>query len=104
MTRFYRSDPVEMRVLAALAAGAASASDVAARVGDPRDAVESLLERAVAEQLVMRHDLTAPPAYSLTAKGLEVVAVYQGVQGAVDGLGHVDLGAATRMMVQQYDA
>jgi hypothetical protein len=104
MTRFYRSDPVELRVLAALAPGAAGAGDVAARIGEPRDVVEPLLERAVAEQLVMRHDLAAPSAYSLTAKGLEAVGVYQGVQGAVDAVGHVDLGAAARMMAQQYDA
>ncbi len=104
MTRFYRTDPLDLRVLAALAPEAATSGEVAVKVCEPEETVKAILERGVNEQMVMRHDLAATPAYSLTAKGLEAVGVYQGVQGAVDGVGHVDLGAATRMLVEQYDA
>jgi hypothetical protein len=104
MTRVYRSDPLEIRVLAALASGASTAADVAARVGRPESVVTSILAQGVAEQAVTRLDLAGTPSYSLTPKGLQAVGVYQGVQGAVDGDGHVDLGAATRMVMEQYDA
>ncbi|HEY3529392.1 MAG TPA: DUF1707 domain-containing protein [Nocardioides sp.] len=104
MARFFRSDPLAMQVLAALAGGASSAADVAARVRRPEREVARILEQAVAEHAVTRLDLAGAPSYSLTATGLEAVGVYQGVQGAVDGAGHVDLGAATRMLMEQYAA
>jgi hypothetical protein len=104
VTRFYRTDPLELRVLAALASGASTAGEVADDVGDSEKAVERILERGVAEDFVIRHDLAEPAAYSLTAKGLEGLGIYQSVQGAVDGVGRVDLGAATRMLMEQYDA
>jgi hypothetical protein len=104
VTRFYRTDPLGLRVLAALASGGATASEVATRVGEREEKVELILERGVTERLVTRQDLDATPAYTLTTKGLEAVGVYQGVQEAVDGVGRVDLGAATRMVMEQYEA
>jgi hypothetical protein len=104
VTRFYRTDPLELRVLAALAPGAATVGEVAARVGESEERVQLVLERGVAEQIVTRHDIAEAAAYSLTAKGLEAVGVYQGVQAAVDDVGHVDLAAATRLVMEQYDA
>jgi hypothetical protein len=104
MARFSRSDPLEVRVLAALAPGAATAAEVAGRVGHAQAEVDQILGRAVAEQLVTRLDLAGSPSYSLTPQGLEAVGVYQGVQAAVDDAGHVDFGAATRMVMTQYDA
>ena len=104
MTRFHRTDPLELRVLAALASGAATAGEVATRVDDSEKNVELILTRGVAEQVVTRNDLAGAATYSLTAKGLDAVGVYQGVQGAVDDVGHVDLGAATRMVMEEYGA
>jgi Domain of unknown function (DUF1707) len=104
MTDFRRSDPLEIRVLAALASEAGGAAGVAARVGEPEGVVGPILERGVAEQAVTRLDLGGTTSYSLTPKGLEAVAVYQGVQGAVDDAGHVDLEAASRMLMEQYGA
>jgi hypothetical protein len=104
MEQAHRPEPIEIRVLAALAGGAATPADVATGVGEPVDVVGPLLERALAEQAVRRLDLAGGPTYLLTPKGLEIVGVYQGVSGAVDGSGHVDLGAATRLVMQQYDA
>jgi hypothetical protein len=95
---------LELRVLAALVSGAATAGEVATKIREPEEKVQPVLERGVAEQIVTRHDLAATVAYSLTTKGLEGVGVYQGVQAAVDGVGHVDLGAATRLVMEQYDA
>jgi hypothetical protein len=66
--------------------------------------VGPILEQAVAEQAVTRIDLAKMPVYSLTPKGLHTIGLYQGVQEAVDDDGHVDLGAATRMVMEQYDA
>ncbi len=104
MARFHRSDPVEMRVLAGLTAGPASAGDLAAQVGQPPDVVTRVLEQAVAAGSVAVSDLAATPSYSLTAEGLEAVGLYQGVQGAVDDSGHVDYGAAARLVMEQYQA
>jgi hypothetical protein len=104
MARVYRSDPLEMKVLAALAAGASTAADVAARVGHDPSVVQQVLEQGVAEQAVARLDLAGHPSYSLTPKGLETVGMYQGVQSAVDEHGNVDFGAAARLVMEQYEA
>lgn len=103
MARFFRSDPVEMRVLTGLAAGPASVDELAAQVGQPADVVSRILERAVAAGSVATSDLSGAP-YSLTPEGLEAVGLYQGVQGAVDASGHVDYGAAARLVMEQYQA
>jgi hypothetical protein len=99
-----RSDPLAMRVLASLASGGATVAEVATRLGRPVDVIHPILEQAVAEQAVSRLDLDGTATYSLTPRGLEAVGVYQGVQSAVDASGHVDLGAAARMVMQEYDA
>jgi hypothetical protein len=104
MTHVDQSDPLEIRVLATLTSGTATVADVAMRTGQPESVVGPILEQAVAEQTVTRIKLAKAPSYSLTPKGLHAVGVYQGVQDAVDDAGHVDLGAATRMLMEEYDA
>jgi Domain of unknown function (DUF1707) len=97
-------DPFVLRVLSALTSGVESANTVAARVGVSSQEVAALLEHGVVEGLVSRLDLAGTPVYQLTPKGLEVVGVAQGVESAVDDRGHVDLGAAARMVMEQYQA
>jgi hypothetical protein len=94
--------PLDLRVLATLATGASSPARVAAQVGQSQAVVVGVLDQAVGEQLVQRLDLGDAATYSLTPTGLEAVGVVQGVQGAIDGTGHVDLGEATRMVARQY--
>jgi hypothetical protein len=104
MTDESPSDPLELRVLAALTSGAATADDVAMRTEQPTILVAPILEQAVAEQTVTRLGRGRTPAYSLTPKGLHAVGIAQSVKEAVDGSGHVDLGAAARMVMEEYDA
>lgn len=101
---FHSSDPVELRVLATLTSGPLTAAEVASRTGEPELVVQQALEQHLVEQAVTKIALAKAPAYSLTPKGLHAVGVYQGVQGAVDSAGHVDLGAAARMVMEEYDA
>lgn len=97
-------NPFVLQVLGALTSGVESANTVAARVGVPPQEVAALLEQGVGDGLVSRLDLAGTPVYQLTPKGLEVVGVAQGVESAVDDRGHVDLGAAARMVMEQYQA
>jgi hypothetical protein len=97
-------NPFVVRVLGALTSGVESASTVADRLGVPREQTSTLLEQGVVDGLVTRLDLAGTPVYQLTPKGLEVVGVAQGVESAVDERGHVDLGAAARMVMEQYQA
>ena len=104
MTDESRSEPLELRVLAALTSGAATADEVAMRTAQATITVTPILEQAVADQSVTRLGRGRIPAYSLTPKGLHEVGTYQGVREAVDDSGHVDLGAAARMVMEEYDA
>jgi hypothetical protein len=97
-------DPFVLRVLGALTSGVESATSVAERIGANSQDVSTLLEQGAREGLVTRLDLAGTPIYQLTPKGLEVVGVAQGVESAVDDHGHVDLGAAARMVMEQYQA
>jgi hypothetical protein len=104
MSHFSGSDPLEIRVLDALTSGAATAADVSLRTGQPVEVVAPILSQGVDDQTVTLLGRGKSPAYSLTPKGLHAVGVYQGVQGAVDGSGYVDLGAAARLVMEEYDA
>jgi hypothetical protein len=97
------SDPLEIRVLAALMSGAATGVDVAMRTGEPVTLVAPVLEQAVAEQTVTRIAISRTPAYSLTPKGLHAIGVHQGVPAA-DDPGHVDPEAVPRLVVVDQDA
>ena len=97
------SDPLEIRVLAALMSGAATGVDVAMRTGEPVTLVAPVLEQAVAEQTVTRIAISRTPAYSLTPKGLHAIGLHQGVPAA-EGPGHVDPEAVPRLVVEDQDA
>lgn len=104
VTDVHRADPLEIRVLETLTSGPLSAGEVAVRTVEAEMVVTPVLEQSVVEQTVTRLKLGKRSAYSLTPKGLHAIAVFQRVQGAVDGDGQVDQGAATRMVTQQDDA
>jgi hypothetical protein len=101
MADVHRSDPLEIRVLAALMSGAGTAADVAMRTAQPEAVVGPVLEQAVAEQTLTRIDFAKTPAYSLTPKGLHVVGLHQGGHEAVDDAGRVDAGPAARLAMEQ---
>jgi hypothetical protein len=101
---FRHHESFELRVLAALATGATRPEEVAAGLNDTVEHVCSSLDWAVEAEVVSKLDLPAGPSYSLTPKGLEIVGLAQGVDAAVSPGGRVDLGAASRLVMQQYDA
>lgn len=106
MTRstFHHHESFELRVLGALATGATRPEEVAAGLNESVERVQSTLDWAVEAQAASRLDLPAGPSYSLTPKGLETVGIAQGVDAAVSPRGRVDLGAASRLVMEQYDA
>ena len=78
------SDPVELRVLSALTAGASTVLGVAAEVGEPESVVEPILEGSVAEQTTVRLDLPGLPTYALTPKGLALLGLSPDPQAVAD--------------------
>lgn len=103
MDELSRSDPVEIRVLSALTAGAATALDIAMRVGEPPAVVAPILDRAVAEQTVIRIGSSTSPAYSLTPLGMRAVGLGRVAPDAVADPGPVDLVTATTPVPSEQD-
>jgi hypothetical protein len=101
---FQHHESFELRVLAALAAGATTPNEIAAGLTDSPERVRAALTWAVDAGAVTRLDLPEGDSYSLTSQGLHGVALTQGIDAAVSPRGHVDLGAATRLVAEQYDA
>jgi len=90
MTDSSGSDPVEIRVLAALMSGAATALEVAIRAGESVEVVGPVLDRSVLDETVIRLGRGGTPSYSLTPKGLRAIGLHQGGPGPGDGAGQVD--------------
>ena len=102
MATVHGSDPVELRVLSALTAGASTVGGVAAAVGEPESVVEPILEWSVAEQRAVRLDLPGLPTYALTPKGVALLDFSQETQGgAVDTARVADLAGAAPSPVEQ---
>ncbi len=102
MATVHGSDPVELRVLSALTAGASTVGGVAAAVGEPESVVEPILEWSAAEQRAVRLDLPGLPTYALTPKGMALLDFSQETQGGVvDTAGVADLAGAARSPVEQ---
>jgi hypothetical protein len=105
MATVHGSDPVELRVLSALTAGASTVGGVAAAVGEPESVVEPILEWSVAEQRAVRLDLPGLPTYALTPKGIALLDFSQETQGgAVDTARVADLAGAAPSPVEQPEA
>jgi hypothetical protein len=79
------SDPLEVRVLTALLAGAATADDIAVRTAHPTIMVAPILEQAVVEQTVTRIGSSRSPAYSLTPKGMHAIGLAESRPEAAAG-------------------
>lgn len=95
------SEPVELRVLAALADGAHTPAEIRSRVeGD----IAPVLDWAISQGYAERLDLAAGPSYSLTPRGLQTVALRREIGQVVDGSGHVDFTAATRLVMDGWVA
>lgn len=102
---FQHHESFELRVLSALASGATSPQEVAAGLTEPTERVQTTLDWAVGAEAVSRLDLPEGGAsYTLTPRGLEIVGLAQGVDRAVGSRGTVDLGAATKLVMEQYGA
>jgi hypothetical protein len=97
-------DPIELRVLTSLSEGARTPADVGAKLQAEVATVTPALEWAVSEGLAERLDLGSGSSYSLTPRGLETLAVRQAVGQVVDSTGHVDFAAASRMVMEGYQA
>jgi hypothetical protein len=79
------SEALEVRVLTALMAGAATADDIAVRTAQPTIMVTPILEQAVVEQTVTRIGSSRSPAYSLTPKGMHAIGLAESRPGAAAG-------------------
>lgn len=97
-------DPIELRVLAALAAGSSTVAAVSTVVGESEPETGRALEWTVSQALATRMDLPSGPSYTLTAQGLESVSMRQRLAQVVDDRGHVDFSAATEMVMDGYQA
>jgi hypothetical protein len=97
------SDPIELRVLDALAR-AGGLDEVAALVAQPTATVAPVLHWSVAQGLATRLDLPSGPSYTLTPRGLETVSMRQQIAQAVNVDGRVDFSAATQLVMDGYQA
>ncbi|MGC4110569.1 MAG: DUF1707 domain-containing protein [Nocardioides sp.] len=101
---YHHTESFELRVLGALASGASRPEEISAGLNEPLARIQTTLDWAVGAEAVSRLDAPSGATYSLTPKGLEIVGLAQGVDAAVGAHGRVDVGAATRLVMEQYDA
>ena len=97
-------EPIEVRVVDALARGVDTVPELAQALGDPAPEVAAAVSWAVEEGLATRMPLTQGEHLALTERGLTLAAIQQRLASAVRPDGEIDLATLGRQVGETWQA